>query len=184
MKKRALILTMASLIICLFAAVTSIAKTDIPAKKQTVLGKYITAKDAYEMYKNSPDTVNVLDVRTVGEYTFVGHPSMAVNIPLLFLKPGITHANKPVMPVNENFVAQVAKKYKKDDIILAMCRSGGRSAACVNKLAKQGFTNVYTITDGFEGDKDKNGRRTVNGWINSGAPWTYKLDQKLIFSPM
>lgn len=34
-----------------------------------------------------------------------------------------------------------------------MCRSGGRSAAAVNLLAGAGFTNVYNITDGMEGDK-------------------------------
>ena len=85
--------------------------------------------------------------------------------------------------MNENFVAEVKKQFNKDDTILAMCRSGGRSAFCVNKLAKEGFTNIYTIVDGFEGDKDKEGKRTVNGWINSGIPWTYKLNPKLVYSP-
>ena len=51
----------------------------------------------------------------------------------------------------------------------------------VNLLAKAGFTHVYNITDGMEGDavKDPNsvfvGQRLVNGWKNSGLPWTYKL---------
>ena len=72
---------------------------------------------------------------------------------------------------------------------MIMCRSGARSAVSVNKLAKAGFKNVYNITDGFEGDKLKvpgsynNGKRLVNGWKNSGAPWTYKLDPKLAYLP-
>jgi hypothetical protein len=50
-------------------------------------------------------------------------------------------------------------------------------------LAEAGFSDVYTITDGFEGDADKNGDRTRNGWKNSGAPWTYKLDPELVYNP-
>ena len=59
----------------------------------------------------------------------------------------------------------------------------------MNELAKAGFTNVYTITDGFEGDKlniqgsYNNGKRIVNTWKNSGASWTYKLDPALIYIP-
>ena len=61
-------------------------------------------------------------------------------------------------------------------MILAMCRSGGRSAMVVNALAKAGFTQVYNIIDGFEGDKVEDpesvhhGKRMRNGWKNA-APW-------------
>jgi rhodanese-related sulfurtransferase len=70
-----------------------------------------------------------------------------------------------------------------------MCRSGHRSAASIEKLAKAGFKNVYNIYDGFEGDKvkDKNdpnyGKRTIKGWRNAGAPWTYDLDINLMYLP-
>ena len=63
-----------------------------------------------------------------------------------------------------------------------MCRSGGRSAMAVNTLAKAGFTNVYNIIDGMEGDAVKDpgsvyqGQRLKNGWKNSGIPWTYQPD--------
>ena len=39
------------------------------------------------------------------------------------------------------------------DTLLMICRSGGRSALAVNALAKAGFTNVYNVIDGTEGDK-------------------------------
>ena len=71
-----------------------------------------------------------------------------------------------------------------------MCRSGGRSAKAVNKLAKAGYKNVYQIYDGFEGDKlndpgnSKNGKRVVNGWKNCGGPWTYKLDTHFVYRPV
>jgi rhodanese-related sulfurtransferase len=163
--------------------VLSLADSSLPRSKQTVLGKYLTAKEAHEKYSADPGSVHILDVRTIGEYVFVGHAPMAVNIPVRFLSPGTTVRNKPVMPPNKNFVEEVEKKYKKTDTILVMCRSGGRSAKAVNMLAEAGFSDVYTITDGFEGDADKNGDRTRNGWKNSGAPWTYKLDPELVYNP-
>ena len=70
---------------------------------------------------------------------------------------------------------------KPGDTILAMCRSGGRSAIAANLLAQAGFTNVYNVVDGMEGDAVKDpdslflGQRLVNGWKNSGLPWTYDL---------
>ena len=54
-----------------------------------------------------------------------------------------------------------------------MCRSGGRGAKAVNLLAKAGYTKVYNIYDGLEGDTiDKgdsynHGKRVLNGWKNS-----------------
>jgi rhodanese-related sulfurtransferase len=70
-----------------------------------------------------------------------------------------------------------------------MCRSGGRSAMAVNGLAVAGFTNVYQIVDGMEGDAVKDpdsvfqGQRLMNGWKNSGLPWTYEPDpEKMRFA--
>jgi len=94
-----------------------------------------------------------------------------------------------VMQDNPRFVRDVRKAFKKDDTILVMCRSGGRSAKSVDKLAKAGFKNVYNIIDGFEGEqvKDKNspqyGKRAKDGWRNSDVPWTYDLDVELIYLP-
>ena len=96
---------------------------------------------------------------------------------------------QPVMLENENFVDEVKKKYQKNGVIMVMCRSCARSAAAVDGLAKAGFVNVYSIFDGFEGDKlkasesDYNGQSIVNGWKNSGAPWTCQLDPRIIYLP-
>ena len=49
------------------------------------------------------------------------------------------------MRTNEKFVDEVNARFEKDDILLLMCRSGGRSAAAVNELATAGFMRVYTI---------------------------------------
>jgi len=155
----------------------------LPVEKQTTLGLYVTAREAYEMWKSSPGKVIVLDVRTPEEYLFVGHTEMAWNVPLAAQSYQWDAVKKqfPMTPLPD-FVTRVQKIAKPGDTLLVMCRSGGRSAMGVNALAKAGFSNVYNITDGFEGDAVKdpgsvfNGQRTVNGWRNSGLPWTYKAD--------
>jgi len=155
----------------------------LPADKQTTLGLYLTAEEAYEKWKAAPDKVTVLDVRTPEEYLFIGHAEMAWNVPLASQSLEWDAAKKqfPMVPLPD-FVARVQKIAKPHDTLLVMCRSGGRSAMAVNALAKSGFVNVYNITDGFEGDAVKNpdsvfnGQRLVNGWRNSGLPWTYQAD--------
>lgn len=173
-------------------ALVSAALADAPEpaakKKQTVLKKYITAAEAYEKWKANPKAVIVLDVRTPQEYVFVGHPTMAPNIPFkLWAGKWNPEKKKFSLKKNPDFVAQVKKNWKPDASLLIMCRSGARSASAVNDLAKEGFKNAYSVVDGFEGDKVKDkssvfdGKRMKNGWKNSGAPWTYKLDPNLIY---
>jgi len=162
-------------------------KPDLPEAKQTSLELYVTAAEAYDKWLASPDEVKVLDVRTLEEYIYVGHAPMAWNIPLA----SQTHewdADKGYFAYqpNPDFLSQVKEVAAPTDTIMVMCRSGGRSAMAVNLLAENGFTNVYQITDGMEGDKVKDpnssfkGQRMVNGWKNSGAPWTYKPDLERI----
>ena len=189
MKRKLLPMVILSWIILSSAALT-LAASDIPNKKQTVLGLYLTAKEAFSKWHVDSDKMVVLDVRTPEEYIFVGHAPMARNIPVRVLNQELTAKNrKPVMEPNPDFVSLVRRDYKVSDTILVMCRSGARSAMAVNLLAEAGFKQVYNITDGFEGDVVKdpesyyNGKRVKNGWRNSGAPWTYDLDPTLMYHP-
>jgi len=63
----------------------AVSITELPKGKQTTLGLYVTAAQAYEMWKSAPDEMKVIDVRTPEEYAFVGHPEMAWNIPFAFV---------------------------------------------------------------------------------------------------
>ena len=158
------------------------AKLQLPKEKETILGLYVTAKEAYEKWKAEPDKITIIDVRTPEEYLFVGHPTMAWNIPVAaqIYEWDAEKKHFPMKPLPD-FVFRVSEVAKTNDTLLVMCRSGGRSAMAVNLLAMAGFTHVYNITDGMEGDAvtDPNsvflGQRLVNGWKNSGLPWTYKL---------
>jgi len=156
---------------------------DLPKAKQTNLGLYVTAKQAYTKWQADPDRVKILDVRTPEEYMFIGHPEMAFSIPIAF-QSYKWDEKKGSFPLKDNpdFVGLVQDWAAPDDIILALCRSGIRSASAADLLAKVGYSNVYNITDGMEGDmivdedSPLHGKRLINGWKNSDSPWTYQTD--------
>lgn len=171
------------------AAARAGAVPEDPAKK-TRLGRYLDAREAYAMWQAAPDKVHVVDVRTVEEYVFVGHATMAVNIPVMLFSATYTPAQHGYTMVdNAGFLAATKARFALDATLLIMCRSGQRAAEAVNRLAAAGYSNVWSITDGFEGDSLKDpanqyhGKRVVNGWKNAGLPWTYALDNALVYQP-
>jgi rhodanese-related sulfurtransferase len=161
-----------------------------PKGKATTLGLYIKARDAWDVWKANPDAVKILDVRTIEEALFVGHPTMAWVIPA-FLQSYDWDAGKGAFPMKPNpeFVARVQEIAAPGDTLLVMCRSGGRSALAINALAGVGFTRVYNILDGMEGDAVNDpesvfhGQRMKNGWKHAGAPWTYAMDPARFRTP-
>lgn len=153
----------------------------LPQFKQTTLGLYVTSKQAYQKWQENPESVVILDVRTPEEHLFVGHPGMAWRIPVISqsYEWDAEHSKYP-MALLPDFVARVSEIAKPEDTIMAICRSGGRSAIAVNLLAQAGFKNVYNIIDGMEGDDNgdsesvSNSQNPESGWKNSGCPWTKK----------
>jgi rhodanese-related sulfurtransferase len=165
------------------------ARANLSKGKQTVLGLYVTAKEAYEKWQAEPDKVRIIDVRTPEEYLFVGHPTMAWKIPVA-TQSYEWDAEKNQYPIKPllDFASRVAEIAKPDDTLMLMCRSGGRSAMAVNLLAKAGFKNVHNIIDGMEGDANADSdsvaqAQQLNGWKNSGCPWTKKLTPERMVLP-
>lgn len=167
---------------------TSLSAETVPEKKQTSAGLYITAAEAADLLAKRDDVL-LLDVRTPEETVLVGYATDTdANIPLAMFDP--SHAfdaekkTYKMMP-NPGF-AEAAKGFlagRDPAAVLVICRSGGRSAKAVNALIKAGVdVPLYSVIDGFEGDKNDAGRREVNGWKNAGAPWTYKPRADLIVS--
>ena len=165
---------------------TNTSDLQLPKNKQTTLGLYMTAQEAYEYWKADPEHVKIIDVRTPEEYAFVGHPDDAWNIPLAFVtyyrKNGITEYGPKMNP---DFVTEVKEITGPTDTLLLMCRAGTRSSMAVEQLAAAGMANAYSVTDGFEGDKVDDpgsvfhGKRMRNGWKNS-VPWVYTIDPEKI----
>jgi rhodanese-related sulfurtransferase len=162
----------------------------VPNAKMTSLGLYLTAKQAYEKWMANPEQVNILDVRTPEEYLYVGHAEMAWNIPLALQSYQWDAGGRSLLyKPNPDFLAAAKELFKASELLLVMCRSGGRSAKAVDLLAQNGFGRVYNIVDGMEGDAVDDpdsvyrGKRLKNGWKNSGLPWTYGLDPKRMCLP-
>jgi rhodanese-related sulfurtransferase len=164
--------------------------TSLSKGKQTSLGLYLTAREAYAKWVAEPDKVKIIDVRTPEEYLFVGHPPMAWKIPVSIQIYEWDHEKKkfPMKPLPD-FVSRCSEVAKPDDTLMLLCRSGGRSAIAVNLLAQAGFKNVYNIVDGMEGDANADSDSVAqaqplkDGWKNSGCPWTKELTPERMLLP-
>lgn len=168
----------------------------VPAAKRTVAQLYLDAVEAHARKQALGNKALFVDVRTRYEVVYVGMPTVAdANIPYVE-HPEYAQwddkAGRFKLDVNGDFAAELARRMAaqglgKDAMIILICRSGDRSAKAANLLGQLGYTKVYSVVDGFEGDlvKDgpKAGQRAVNGWKNAGLPWTYKLDKKKMTIP-
>ncbi len=162
-------------------------------KKQTTLGLYMTSTQAYDYMMKNMDNALFLDVRTPSELNYLGVVTvMDANVPTDTMDGSAWDEKKSryARKHNDNFVADVdarlkEKGLKKTDTVILMCRSGDRSAKAVDVLAKNGYTKVYTVVDGYEGGKVKKGKnkgkRLKEGWKNEGLPWTYFMDKDLMY---
>ncbi|MFZ0530151.1 MAG: rhodanese-like domain-containing protein [Propionicimonas sp.] len=151
--------------------------------RQTTLGLYATAREAYQMLTADPETIRLLDVRSLEEYVFVGHAPQAWLVPLAdFTHEWNAEGTSMRWAPRPDFVTSVQRWFAPDATVLVTCRSGGRSAMAINALAAAGFTRLYNVIDGMEGglvddpSSVHHGMRMKNGWRNSGLPWTYDLD--------
>jgi len=151
-------------------------------------GLYMTPAKAYQMWRAIPDRVQILDVRTTGEYIFVGHAPMARNIPYQNLTgQWDARASKVVMEPNPDFLPAVRRAYRPEDTILVMCRSGRRGMAAVAAMQTAGFRKALNIDGGFEGEAGKpcdcpsSVQLIKPGWKTLRQPWTYDLDPNLMY---
>lgn len=169
----------------------------LPDYKRSRLQLYLTPAEAHEIMGREPARTLFLDVRTRAEAMYVGMPTDADA-----LVPYVEHQELMTdwderrhmyqLEPNSDFIheAEIRLKEKrlgKTDRVILICRSGDRSARAADLLANAGFTRVYSITEGFEGDSAKDGpkagQRIVNGWKNAGLPWTYKLVKARMYFP-
>jgi rhodanese-related sulfurtransferase len=148
----------------------------------------VTPKAAYAMLRAHPDTVHLVDVRTPAEYIWVGHATMARNIPVQFLtRKWDAAAGGLVVELNPTFVDDVARAYRPTDTILVMCHSGRRGLDAMAQLRKAGWKDVLNVAGGFAGFRGMNcdcpGAQPVikPGWKESNLPWTYDLEEGLMY---
>ncbi|HWA68638.1 MAG TPA: rhodanese-like domain-containing protein [Rhizomicrobium sp.] len=130
----------------------------------------ISAAEAWDRLKSDPKA-QMVDVRTVAEWNFVGTPDLA---PLGRRVHCVEWQSFPSGAPNPGFVDQASQALGADkaQAVLLICRSGARSRAAAIALAKAGFEKAFNVAGGFEGDPDDQGHRgNSNGWKASGLPW-------------
>ena len=123
-----------------------------------------------EAWAKLADGAILVDVRTEGEWAHIGIPDVRSaggtrNDPLFIqwnLAGGIP---------NTEFAEQLKQQAPEDQgtELVFLCRSGARSVAAAIAATEAGFTS-YNVLECFEGEPDRHGDRTVNGWTNRGLP--------------
>ena len=118
--------------------------------------------DAWELVQDH--SAILVDVRTHEERHFVGYIPKSLHV---------AWATGTQMNRNPRFVKEFESKIKnKTDVILLLCRSGKRSAAAAEALTKAGFTNVFNVREGFEGNLNASLQRgSEGGWRWHDLPW-------------
>ena len=105
----------------------------------------------------------LVDVRTTEERKFVGHVPGSVHV---------AWASGTAMTRNPRFVRELEAKTAKEATVLLLCRSGKRSDLAAEAAAKAGFTNVFNVLEGFEGEIDEQRHRgSLGGWRAHDLPW-------------
>ncbi len=112
----------------------------------------------------------LIDVRTEGEYEFVGHADLTS---IEKRTPLVEWMLFPSGDTNPKFEAEIETLIAdKETPIYFICRSGVRSRHAAVAMTARGYTTCYNVSHGFEGDMDDSGHRgTLNGWKVSGLPW-------------
>jgi rhodanese-related sulfurtransferase len=171
------------------SAEIALAKDALPEKKQTELGLYLTAKEAAELRATDAEAV-LIDIRSRAEVAFVGiGEGIDKHIPYMVMDQGWQFdAEKGTYRLVRNpdfldaFEAFAWDRGLEDDAtIILMCRSGSRSARAANLLHQMGYERVYSVIDGFEGDRGPTGTRDVNGWKNSDLAWSYRIPAEIAY---
>ena len=132
--------------------------------------KDLTAPEAHQLLQQDPSAI-LVDIRSFMEFMYIGHALGSVHVPWV---------DEPDWTVNEDFVTDIRKLTLggvsqvagKPVPIILICRSGKRTIEAGNTLIDEGITNVFHVSEGFEGDlDDQHQRGNINGWRYHNLPW-------------
>ncbi len=156
---------------------SDVAIADVPFVKRTPQELYLTSEAAFSVLQDNPDIL-FIDVRDPGEIAVAGHPE-----PLDAIVPIRVHVDEfderlgqYKLADNPAFLGQmdamlIRFEKTKSDRIIVTCGSGWRSAKAARRLAQAGYTDVWHIIDGYEGE-ERPGINLQNAWQLAGLPWT------------
>ncbi len=171
----------------------------------------ISALEAMEMLSAGAKDTFMIDVRTRAEYSLLGHPPKAYNIPWRFLTTDFQVKGGPYAGAkasytgyqlspkpNPAFVEVVRSLFKPTDKLILISSRGRLAAEAARKLAAEGFKHLFVVRHGFLGQAlvpkeqqelarkyspyfGRGGR--VNGWVYWGLPVSYEVDPRFVYPP-
>ena len=109
----------------------------------------VTPEEAQQLHASGVATI--VDVRTRSEYEEVGRVEHTELIE--WRRDGQAQPDPA-------FAQRLLNRYRTDEALLLICRSGVRSHYAAEVAARVGFTRIYNVLDGFEA-----------GWRPAGLPW-------------
>jgi len=106
----------------------------------------------------------LVDVRSNEELVFVGRVPEALHV---------AWATGTSLNRNPRFAKELEQRIGGKDVpALLVCRSGKRSVEAAKAATAAGFTAVFNVLEGFEGELDDRGQRgNLDGWRRAGLPW-------------
>ena len=140
--------------------ILSVAKQRAAEKTLPYDGE-LTPQEAFEVLQQG--AAMLVDVRSRAELELVGRVPNANHVEWAFY---------PGMVANADFSAQLQAQVDKNQTIIFMCRTGGRSHNAAMVASALGY-KAYNMLEGFEGEANAEKQRTlINGWKHAGLPWS------------
>lgn len=137
----------------------------------------VMPQEAYGMATADASTY-ILDVRTLAEWQWVGHPGknkagVGAELDGKVVNVSYKIDYKGAFVTNPSFLSDVQGLFPDPAAVtlITMCRSGQRSYDAAVVLEAAGYTAKNMLT-GFQGGSDTSGYRTKNGWVVDGLPYT------------
>ena len=106
--------------------------------------------------------IDIVDTRTLAERDLVGYVPGSL---------AVEWYDYPAKKRNEAFLDQLRARVPPDRPVAFLCRSGVRSHHAAALATANGYAAAFNILEGFEGDKNPQGQRTIAGWRVAGLPW-------------
>jgi rhodanese-related sulfurtransferase len=120
----------------------------------------LVPREAYLLMQTG---VKLVDVRTRAELDWVGRIPGALPI---------EWSRYPGNALNAGFLDELSDFLDKDEPVMFVCRSAGRSHHAAVAATQAGWRECYNVLEGFEGNRDaQQHRNTSEGWRVAGLPW-------------
>jgi len=116
----------------------------------------------------------LIDVRTRAEWAFVGLPDLSSIGKQPVLVEWQSFPDNRIDPLFAEHLKDALDPagVRKDDELLFICRSGGRSKMAAAVMMGAGYTRCRNVAEGFEGHLDPSRHRgRTSGWKVAGLPW-------------